>query len=316
MKKNKIKTLSVILALSAIAYGSAGMLIVKNLNNISVSVAINSYSIPVASNIESTEAEAVVETDNKEIEFKTQKDEIWHKMLNSIDYYNSVIGKMIYSDSPNNGTYVNYQANLNKSEAYTKIFEVNISDISGLIDGYIPEYTDKNCFDIEVFTDGNSLVTLDNLEGTAKYEGEAVFSRENSEPIDDSERVTVEEDGNPGYYYRTDITNIYLTRMSLFPQEMAFVFLTDYDLWNIDGVEEYVGRQCFVISDKTSDDYGKKLNVDNFKFYVDRETGVLLKYIGYDELQNITAFLVTENIDFDNEIDIYKPDVTNYKVIN
>ena len=36
---------------------------------------------------------------------------------------------------------------------------------------------------------------------------------------------------------------------------MAFGFLTDFELWDVDGIEGYAGRECYVLSGKTADDY-------------------------------------------------------------
>ena len=65
-----------------------------------------------------------------DFEIESVKEEIWHKMLNSIDYYNTVSGKMIYADCPGGAVYVEYQTNLDESSAYTKVQVVNVSDSS------------------------------------------------------------------------------------------------------------------------------------------------------------------------------------------
>lgn len=250
-------------------------------------------------------------------EFGSIKEEIWHKMLNSIDYYNTVSGKMIYSDCPGEDVYVEYQTNLNESNAYTKVQEINVFDSSAAVmSSDFSAYTNANTFAVEVFTNGTSLTMLDNIDKTAVNEKNSVFTRENAEELKDDERVVIEEDGTPGYYYRCDVTNTFLANASLFPQEMTFGFLTDFDLWDIDKVEPYVGRECYVISGVSSEDYGNKIGVKNFQMYVDCATGVLLKYVGYDEDENIHAYLATEEIHFEerNAV-IYKPSTTGYAFI-
>lgn len=260
------------------------------------------------------------DTAKEKVDFTTVKEEIWHKMLNSIDYYDSVSGKMMYANGPDQEMYVEYSTNLEKSKAYTKIKEVNVSDCSAVVKNDVPMSSvvkDNNTFDIEVFTQESSMITLDNLDKVAINETDSVFTRENAEPIEDDKRVVVEEDGTPGYYYRCDVTNTYLANASLFPQERTFGFLTDFDLWDVDGIEKYVDRECYVISGETSDDYGNKIGVKKFQFYVDCETGVLLKYIGYDESENIYAYLITEKIKFgDDKAIIYKPSTTGYKFVD
>lgn len=315
--KKCVKVLSAVLALSVIGTGSVAALLIKNANVTPASEPFANTINSAIPDVKNSETDTFDLSSNENITFETEKDEIWHKMLNSIDYYSSVSGKMFYAINPDNETCIEYQSNLDEATAYTSVSEVNVSDIAVLVDENLSEYDDKNTFDIEVFTDGNSTITLNNLDHTAVRDEYAVFTRENSGPIDDSDRVTVEEDGMPGYYYRCDVTNTYIASISLFPQEMAFGFLTDYELWDIDGIEEYVGRECYVISGKTSDDYKRKIGVEKFTFYVDCETGVLLKYIGYDETQNIYAYIVTDNIQFGNKTaDVYKPDITNYAFLD
>ena len=251
-----------------------------------------------------------------DFEIESVKEEIWHKMLNSIDYYNTVSGKMIYADCPGGAVYVEYQTNLDESSAYTKVREVNVSDSSAVMNGNFPSFSDANTFAVEVFTNGTSLITLDNLNRTAVNETNSVFTRDNSEPLDDEERVVIEEDGTPGYYYRCDITNTFLASASLLPQEMTFGFLTDFDLWDIDKVDTYAQRECYVISGVSSNDYGSKVGVQSFRMYVDCETGVLLNYIGYDEEENIHAYLATEEIHFEEEnAVIYRPSTSGYTFI-
>ena len=250
-------------------------------------------------------------------EFKSVKEEIWHKMLNSIDYYNNVSGKMVYADSPGEDMYVEYQTNLDESKAYTEVQEINVSDSSvAVMSSDISSCTNANTFDVEVFTNGTSLTMLDNIEKTAVNEDNSVCTRENAEEIKDDERIVIEEDGTPGYYYRCDVTNTYLASASLFPQEMTFGFLTDFELWNVDNTETYVGRKCYVISGVSSEEYGNKIGVKNFQMYVDCETGVLLKYVGYDKDENIHAYLATEEIHFEegNAV-VYKPSTAGYTFI-
>lgn len=98
-------------------------------------------------------------------EFKSVKEEIWHKMLNSIDYYNNVSGKMVYADSPGEDMYVEYQTNLDESKAYTEVQEINVSDSSvAVMSSDFSSCTNANTFDVEVFTNGTSLTMLDNIE--------------------------------------------------------------------------------------------------------------------------------------------------------
>lgn len=241
------------------------------------------------------------------------KKEIWHKMLNSVDYYNAVAGRVIFADNVSDTLCVMFQTNIDTSNAYTHISDVDVPNSVTLINQNIFEYTVTNKYDLEVFTEGDSIITLYQTDHTGYVNQGAVLHRENSGRIPDSERIVYEGDGVPGYYYRCDPTNTYLAKECIFPQEMAFGFLSDYEMWEIERTDEYVGRNCYVISGKTSHDYGGKTGVSSFIFYVDQETGVLLRYLGYDDAGDIHAFLVTESIAFDDDVkEIIVPNKAEY----
>ena len=124
--------------------------------------------------------------------------------------------------------------------------------------------------------------------------------------IPNNERITIEDDGQPCYNYRANPTNVPEASMCIFPQEMAFGFLADQELWDMENTENVDGKLCYHIIGKTSEDYGKKLNVSTFELYVDVNTGVLLKYIGYDKNDVISDYLYTENICYENEAETIK----------
>lgn len=226
------------------------------------------------------------------------KKEVWHKMLNAVDYYNTINGRIVYSSSDvNNGVLVDFQSDINSSVANTQINEIDIDNPLEGIDLNSFNYSSNGIYDLTVKSDGQKVESIDNINGY-KYI-DTIINRENSQPLPDEERTGIEKDGFPFYVYRCDPTNTYLASICIFPQEMAFGFLTDYDLWEINSKVDYVGRNCWVITGKTEKEYGTKLNVTDFTFFVDEETGILLKYVGRDDDGNISSFLITENIDID-----------------
>ena len=77
-----------------------------------------------------------------------------------------------------------------------------------------------------------------------------------------------------------------------------------------------MGRKCYVISGVSSEEYGNKIEIKNFQMYVDCETDVLLKCVGYDKDENIHAYLATEEIHFEegNAV-VYKPSTAGYTFV-
>ena len=85
---------------------------------------------------------------------------------------------------------------------------------------------------------------------------------------------------------------------------MAFGFLLDLDMWEIEGSAVYDGRDCVVVSGKTADEYSNKTGAERFTFYIDKETGTLLKYVGLDSEGEISDYIISDRISFDNSFDM------------
>lgn len=238
-----------------------------------------------------------VAPDTKDI----SKDTIVHMMLNSIDYYDRVSGTMYFaSDRKDVVNTIEFQTILSQSESYSK-FSQRIFDCNQNIT--MTNFKETEFQEI-TYCDKNRKTQINPKEKTYKiYDSGAVFSLDDARPINDNERILTAEDGMPIYRYRSDPTNVTMSSMSLFPQEIAMGFLKDQDLWNIEGVENYNGLKCYKVQGRTSLAYGSKLNVITFEFLIDSKTGVLVKYEGYDENGSLTDFMYTENLKFGDSAD-------------
>ena len=118
--------------------------------------------------------------------------------------------------------------------------------------------------------------------------------------IPDQERMFTKE-GMPGYAYKTNPTNVIMSNSCLFPQEYAFGFLQDQSLWDIAEITNYQDRKCYIINGNTTPEYGAQMRVDTFEFIVDANTGVLMRYDGYNENGELCDFMHTDNIKFEEE---------------
>ncbi|MBR3536747.1 MAG: hypothetical protein IKN85_13055 [Oscillospiraceae bacterium] len=63
---------------------------------------------------------------------------------------------------------------------------------------------------------------------------------------------------------------------------------------------EINGIVCYHVNGQTSEEYGKKLNVDTFDFYIDADTGVLIKYEGFDSNGVLSDFMYTNDLRFNS----------------
>lgn len=212
---------------------------------------------------------------------KNTKENIYHKMLNTIDFFNSASGAFKTSMlSKESETTVNYEVDFNNETSYEK--------------------TASKDDNTEVYNIDSKVYTFDNNSKT-KNVVMSGYKKSECPEIPDEERITVEEDGYNCYNYRNNPTNIPGACFSLVPQEFAFGFLGDFDLWDISGTETYLNRECVVIKGTTEGSYGKKLGTNTFEFVVDAETGILLKYTGYDSNGDISDYITTTAISLDNE---------------
>ncbi len=189
-------------------------------------------------------------------EFSDPKTAIYSKMLNAIDYYNHV-----------------------KIEFYPYMLSENLKVVCELdLDSgiaYQASYI-NNVLSQEFFSDGD---TVSELNHKSKYYDkfyQKAFVREDSEPIALADRITTASDGLPCYNYRRNVTNCTLSSYTLFPQELAFSYLSDFTRWEI--VEEgiFLGRECVIIEGENSPYIADKHNANTFRLTVDKDTGIVL----------------------------------------
>ena len=228
-------------------------------------------------------------TDNEEI----AKYDIFYKMLNSIDYFDTAEGHVEILRR-NGVTTADFACNLVTADCYEKSYQTdgNISEI----------YTSSDDSIIEVSSENKSI--LYSL-GSCK--------REYAAPIPNNERITLGADGINTYAHRADPTNTRTASEALFAQDIIFNFMTVEDMWEIDGETALLGRDCVVIKGYTSDYVREKLGVYNFKFTVDKITGVIMDYEGYAEDGGIEAYCRLTEIEFDGNPEIKTFDINDYE---
>lgn len=217
------------------------------------------------------------------------KDDIFHMMLNTIDYFNKASGTFMFScGNPDNVTVIDFQTNMPESASYSRMTVPSSGN------------TDSPESEIISFCQKSGNVTVNATEKSWSRTDFSGFTLEDAVPIKDEDRITTAPDGMPCYSYRSNPTNVEFSSMCLLLQEITIGFLEDQELWEIEGVKEFSGLDCYVIHGKTSEDYGAKLNVAEFEFLVDVNTGVLVRYEGFDANGNLSDFMYTENLKFDD----------------
>jgi len=91
--------------------------------------------------------------------------------------------------------------------------------------------------------------------------------------------------------------------MSLFPQKLAKKFLAEEQYWSILKQHEKLMNRNVILIGGTFDQYHTiKLQGKSFKFWVDRQTGILLKMMVYDKNGNLVFGFQTKHLKMNQSI--------------
>lgn len=228
----------------------------------------------------------------KKAKKKYTEKKIFYKMLNSVDYYDTAEGS--------------FSTILGEKQLKTEIeFTSDLEEATGY------ESVENKAVDTELYVADGERQVFDNEEETYAEDSE-VIEKEIEIPADE-DRIVEEADGSKTCNYREKISNLANADMVLAPQEITFSFLGDFSLWKIVGQEKYLGRKCVKIKGTTEEYYKEKLDVAKFTFWVDAETGFLLKYEGYNEKKELTDYITTEEIKINQPVKEKKVSKKKYK---
>lgn len=219
------------------------------------------------------------------------KKSIFFKMLNTIDYFNTAEGSIEICN----------EGDIRTSEFACNLLTADAYEYSIWGDEIYEDYSSSN---------GEFYKVLKECKLINK--GLGACNIEEAVPIPDSERITVAEDGINCYAYRADPINAPTAREGLQPQELTFNFMTVEDNWDITGETTYLDRDCVVIEGHTNDYAEEKLGVYTFEFTVDKETGVLMKYDGFDADGNIVSYSRFTELTFNSNPEIKKFNQNEY----
>ena len=253
---------------------------------------LNAPNISVSQSVEITTTAVTETTSNDKTDAQT---ELVLKMLNSIDYYDKVSGTLVEKGNGNSFNDVGFEVDLTTARSYSHIRQCWTDSHESVINGNISSaelIKDENeTYDFIRYSDGNSVYTY-NLSSKKKEYISPAVKRTESEKIPDNERREGSSK-NLWWKWRTDPLNCEYASHSLFPQLIVSISLEDQDTWQIDGSQTYIGRECTAVSGKDG----------IFSALIDAKTGVLLKYVSYDEKGEISGYICVQSIAFDDEAD-------------
>ena len=230
--------------------------------------------------------------------FKDPKTNIYNKMLNTIDFFNTAELSADIHMFEDENMKVDYFTNIDTSSAYQAVYE------NGMLT-------------FESFCNPNSefLIHVDNKRKTYNRYDLKVYNRSDSPYIPLEERIIFDdatEDGLPIYTYRRNITNCYLASYTLFPEGLTYSYLADFERWEIeDNNVDYLGRKCIKIVGTPKPYFSEKHNNDNFVMLVDEKTGILLKFEGYKNGE-LSSYITVTKCFIDGEPTIKQFDLDDY----
>ena len=203
------------------------------------------------------------------------KEEYLFKILNSVDYYNTVSGKLKTNILNGYDALIEYSVDMTENRAYE---HTTIGD----------------SYDSEIFVENGFVFEYDNKNGNDIHPVRAYSKSDETADYD----ISHPREFN---HYRMNPTNIqYASTVSIFPQEFAYSFLYDTSLWEISGTTKYLGRECAVIDGKiNSEKYTYNSDCTSFRIHIDRESGIILKYEGFDKSGEVKDYTETEKISFE-----------------
>lgn len=226
------------------------------------------------------------------------KEDIFYMMLNTIFYFDKVSGTVMFNTDDLNAVNVDdFQCSLSDKLSYSDFTQCYITDKNNI--GFdslsAPFFENIRC------CNGNDEIEVSPQSKEYRYKEGWAITIDEVIKIPDENRISIADDGMNRYNMLTTPTNVLSASMCIQPQEITFGFLSDFDLWNIEEITTFNDRTCYIINGRASEDYGASLNVADFKLMVDAQTGVILQYEGYDSNGNISNFMYTKDLQFEDK---------------
>lgn len=222
--------------------------------------------------------------------FKDPKTNIYNKMLNTIDFFNTAELSADIHMAEDERLTVDYYTNIDASWAYEAVY-------------------DHGKLNSETYSSPNSdfLTLVDNKRKTYNRYYLKVYKRSDSPYIPLEKRIIFDDatgDGLPIYTYRRNITNCPLASYTLFPEGFTYSYLADFERWEIENDNiDYLDRKCIKIVGRPNPYTADKHNNDNFVMLVDEQTGIILKFEGYKN-GKLTRYLTVTKCVIDEQLTI------------
>lgn len=259
------------------------------------------------------------------------KEGVYNKMLNSIDFFDTVSGSYIdYTLS--DVRVIDFSIDLSAVTFYDKNTTVTLYNPDDVLNGLPADteilHEEDRANEYIFYSDGSQEYRID---GNVKDPNARVSPPLRQRDVTPMTAETIADIREWYFNYNEDepetfdfYTNCSFYRESELgsvigdydAQHWAIIYLTDFDMWEITGEETILDRDCVVLEGTVRESYRQlAMWMQNFRLYVDKETGYLMKALCYDEAGQINRFLVHEDIHFDEDAEMVVLDLDAYETL-
>lgn len=228
------------------------------------------------------------------IDFKDDqqgKSDLLMLMINSVDYYNLVSGKMsVTSTYLDNQTQIKYEFQINIPEYKSYIYQMSSSGYSEQVMFRNSKKEDLENFSFEELINKKQI----SIEEVSKEDN--LFKFANWSLKDRKDDMNVSRVANDLY---GDVAPY------LFPEDIALRQLgIDLNGFSIKGKDKFLDRKVFLVEGKVNNDLYTEGGT--ISLLIDQQTGIVLKYIRSSANSQVEMKMENILIDSDNEDDLYE----------
>ncbi len=233
------------------------------------------------------------------------KEEILTKMINSVDYFETAKGEFTI-----------HYGNIDSADGYTLIdYELSLKNKVG---GFSKEARWENGKDkvTETYYNDKSLWYIDEEEKSFRKVGTGNPNNSGTLTLDNA--FQYDNEGNYVTYYR-ERPLIGQAMSALFPYEIASNYTRDLTKWEIEKQNEMLlGHNTLLIKGVLNDFAANKSKSKTFHFWVDKDTGILVKYETYNSAGTVVDYLYPAKLEVNISIDSknFTPNLDGYTEYN
>jgi hypothetical protein len=229
------------------------------------------------------------------------KEQVFTKLLNTIDSFHTAVGKFEwfnrFNDLSTSTNIVEFKVIVkNQIGGYGKV-----TDLSG----------NRNSFTTEGYFNGGTQWILDHNSKTYRETFYPPAPNQKTFTIEDATNIALKDVYDAKFRERPPGG---WEALSLFPYQMTSIYLRNMDQWNIESQnEEVLGHNTIVLEGNLDGEARDKMMVDAFRFWVDKDSGILVKYEGYWKGKLIN-YLHPESLEINVPIDTkeFVPNLDGY----